>query len=84
MTAVSATIEINNTTFDTIENLASITMTEGKTYSIQAQNNIELKIAGAIFPISDKNGIGTLTQGEDSVYIRTPGIPATFTILENA
>ena len=83
MTAVSATITINNTSFEKIETLASITLTEGKAYSIQAHNNLELKIADAIFPIGSINGIGTLTQGSDDVYIRTPGIPAAFTILEN-
>ena len=57
-------------------------MTNGKTYSIQIQNIAELKIADAIFTLENEKL--ALTQGEDDIYIRTPGLPAIFTILENA
>lgn len=83
MTVESNTITITNSSFETIASLASITMTSGKTYSIQVQNIAEIKIADAVFTVQDKDGIGTLTQGDDDVYIRTPGIPAKLTILEN-
>ena len=81
MTAVSATINITNKNFETLASLASITLTSGKTYSIQIQGIIEYKIANAIFTF--ENVDFTWTQSEDDVYIRTLGLPATITILEN-
>lgn len=81
MTAVSNTINVTNTTFDTVENLASITMTNGNTYSIQIQGIVDFKVANAIFTFIDKEF--TFTQGTDAVYIRSLGMPAKFTILEN-
>ena len=81
MTAVSKTITITNTTYETIESLASITMTASKTYSIQIQNMAYVKIADAEFVFNNEKF--TLTQGSDAVYIKTNGIGAVLTILEN-
>ena len=82
MTAVSKTITITNTTYETIESLASITMTASKTYSIQIQNMAYVKIADAEFVFNNEKF--TLTQGSDAVYIKTTSIGAVLTILENA
>lgn len=81
MTTVSATIEITNCSYETIASLASITLTEGKTYSIQIQNIADIKIADAEFTFQNEKF--QLTQGSDDVYIKTPGLPAILTILEN-
>lgn len=81
MTAVSNTITITNTTYETIASLASITLTSGKTYSIQIQNIAYVKIADAEFCFKDEKF--TLTQGSDDVYIKAASLPATLTILEN-
>jgi hypothetical protein len=82
MTAVSKTLKIENTTFETIASLASITLTSSKTYSMQIQNIAEVKIADAIFTFENEKF--QITQADDDIYIRTLGIPAVLTILENA
>lgn len=82
MTAVSNTIEITNTTYDTIASLASITLTQGKSYAIQIQNIADVKIANAEFTFTNEKF--TFTQDEDDIYIKTPGGRAILTILENA
>lgn len=82
MTAVSKTVNITNSTFETIASLASITLTVGKTYSMQIQNIAEIKIADTIFTINNEKF--TWTQANDAIYIRTPGLPAMLTVLENA
>lgn len=81
MTTVSATVEITNKTFETLSSLADITLTSGKTYSIQIQGIIEYKIANAIFMFNNINF--TWTQGDDDVYVRTLGLPVTIVVLEN-
>lgn len=82
MTAVSYTGSINtNGSFETVANLTSLTLTSGKTYTMQIQNIAELKIADAIFTIAN-NPIFTLTASDDDVYIKTNGY-VTLTILEN-
>ena len=68
--------------YKTINELTGLTLASGKTYTIQVQNIAELKIADAIFTLENEKL--TLTQGEDDIYIRTPGLPAILTILENA
>lgn len=82
MTAVSKTLKIENTTFETIASLASITLTASKTYSMQVQNIAEIKIADAIFTFENEKF--QFTQADDDIYIRTLGVPAVLTILENA
>lgn len=81
MTAVSNTVFLENTSYETIESVASITMTQAKTYSIQIQGIAYFKVADAEF--SFHNEKFTFTQGEDSAYIKTNILGATLTILEN-
>lgn len=81
MTAVSNTIQITNTDYETLASLANITMTEGKTYSIQVQNLAYFKVADAVFCFHNKEF--TFLQGEDDVYVKTNGFQAVITILEN-
>lgn len=84
MTAVSNTITISNTSYETIASLASITLTSGKTYSMQVQNAAYIKVADAEFAVSDEKF--TWTQGEDDIYIKVAyaSMTAILTILENA
>lgn len=82
MTAVSNTITITNNSYETIASLVSITLTSGKTYSMQIQNIAIIKIADAEFTFNNEKF--QFTQGDDDIYIKTPGLPATLTILENA
>lgn len=84
MTAVSKTIIVNNTTYDTIANLADITLTSGKTYSIQIQNSASVKIADAEFVFTNEKF--QFTQGDDDIYIKVSyaSMTAVLTILENA
>lgn len=84
MTAVSKTIIVNNTTYDTIANLADITLTSGKTYSIQIQNSATVKIADAEFVFTNEKF--QFTQGDDDIYIKVSyaSMTAVLTILENA
>ena len=84
MTAVSKTIIVNNTTYDTIANLADITLTSGKTYSIQIQNSANVKIADAEFVFTNEKF--QFTQGDDDIYIKISyaSMTAILTILENA
>ena len=82
MTAVSNTISITNTSYETIASLASITLTASKTYSMQIQGIAYIKIADAEFCFKDEKFV--FTQDTDDIYIKTPGLPATLTILENA
>ena len=81
MTAVSKTITVKNTSYETIASLASITLTSGKTYSIQIQNTASVKIADAEFVFTNEKF--TFTQGSDDIYIKTTN-SAILTILENA
>lgn len=82
MTAVSKTIQVTDTTYDTIANLANITLTSGKTYSMQIQNLAYIKIANAEFVFNNEKF--QFTQGSDDIYIKGTGLPAILTILENA
>ena len=84
MTAVSATIDIDNASYETLASLASITLTEGKTYLIQIQNILNWKVADAEFTFQNKDI--TWTQAADDVYVKVinEGQVAKITILENA
>ena len=82
MTAVSYTGTINtNGTYETVESLTELTLTSGKTYTIQIQNIGYIKIADAEFCVN--NQIFTFTQGDDDLYFKS-NAPAIFAILENA
>ena len=82
MTAVSKTISITNSSYETIASLASITLTKGKTYSMQIQNIAYIKVADAEFCFNNEKF--QFTQGDDAIYIKTLGLSATLTILENS
>lgn len=82
MTANSYTGTINTQgEFETVASLTGLTLTSGKTYTIQIQNIGYLKVADAVFCL--KNEIATWTQSTDDLYLKTNGI-AILTILENA
>lgn len=84
MTTVSATIDIDNASYETLASLASITLTEGKSYSVQIQNILNWKVADAEFTFQNKDI--TWTQAADDVYVKVinAGQVAKITILENA
>ncbi len=83
MTTVSKTITVTNNSYETIASLASITLTSGKSYSMQIQNRAAIKIADAEFAFNNEKFC--FTQGDDSIYIKSIDsvYPATLTILEN-
>ena len=67
MTAVSYTGVINTQgNFETIASLTGLTLTTGKTYTMQTSDNTYLKCADAIFNVSNK--IFTWVQGTDAAY----------------
>lgn len=81
MTAVSYTGTIDtNGEYETVESLTELTLTSGKTYTVQIQNIGYIKIADAEFCV--QNRIFTFTQGEDALYFKS-NQPAAFSILEN-
>lgn len=82
MTAVSSTIAITNTNYEKLATLANITMTNGKSYSIQIQGLIGYRVANADFVFNDVNF--TFTQGVDEVYVKAIGVRPTIVVLENA
>lgn len=82
MTAVSNTVTVTNTSYETLASVADITLTNGKTYAMQIQNLAYIKIADAEFVFKDEKF--QLTQSSDDVYIKTTALGATLTILENA
>lgn len=81
MTTVSATKTITNVEYQTLASLADITMTSGKSYSIQIQGIIGYKVADAAFTFENRDF--TFTQGTDAVYVKSFGLPATIVVLEN-
>lgn len=68
--------------YQTVASLASFTFTEGKTYTMQVQNECYLKISDAEFWIGNEKF--NYTAGSDDLYIKTMYIPCTLTILEDA
>ncbi len=83
MTTVSKTIQITNNSYETIESLAEITLTQGKSYSMQIQNRAAIKIADAEFTFNNEKFC--FTQGDDTIYIKSTDsvYPAILTVLEN-
>lgn len=82
MTAVSFTGILNtNGQYKTVESLTGLTLTSGKTYTIQVQNTGYLKVADAEFCV--RNQILTFTQDSDELYFKSND-PGPFSILENA
>lgn len=83
MTTVSKTITVNTQgEFENLAELADITFTSGKTYTIQIYNLGYLKLADAVFTI-DNNCPFTYTAGSDNLYIKNGYYPCTVAILEN-
>lgn len=71
-----------NGEFKSIDELTGLTLASGKTYTIQVQNMAEFKVDNAIFTLYNKEL--TWTQGADTAYLKTSGVDAVLTILENA
>ena len=68
--------------FELVETLTGITFTVGNTYTMNVINSAEIKVANAIFPISNEKF--QYKAGNDDLYIRTQdGYTCTLTILEN-
>lgn len=71
-----------NTEFATVESLTSVTFTAGKTYTMQIQNTAYIKIANAVFCVSNEKF--NYTAGDEDLYIRVPAPSScVLTILEN-
>lgn len=81
MTIQSATVTVNNNTFETVDSVASVSLTAGTTYTMQIQNIAEVKIADAIFTVENEKFL--YKAGTEDLYIKTPGLPCVLTILEN-
>ena len=79
MTTTSFTGTISASTYTDVETLTSLTLTEGKAYTIQIQNIANLKIADAEFTLN--NTLLKLTKTSDDWYIKANN--AVLTILEN-
>ena len=68
--------------WQSVETLAGITFTAGNTYTMNVINSAEIKVANAIFPISNEKF--QYKAGTDDLYIKTQdGYTCTLTILEN-
>lgn len=84
MTAVSKTLTVNTAgLWESVATLADITITSGKTYSMQIQNLAYLKIADAEFTIYSDAPF-TYKASDDDLYIKTDYSKCELTILENA
>lgn len=71
-----------NGEFKSIDELTGLTLTSGKTYTIQVQNMAEFKVDNAIFTLY--NDKFTWTQGLDTAYLKTGWVNVVLTVLENA
>lgn len=82
-TTPSNTVTVNNLDWQTVESVADITMTEGKTYVISIENRGKIKIANAEFPV--KNEKFPFTQCQNTLYIKSidSAYPVVLTIYEN-
>ena len=82
MTTVSFTGRINtNNEFSDVATLTGITFTIGNTYGIQIQNIGEVKLADAIFTVTDDKPFN-FTCGTDDLYIKTNELGAMLTVLD--
>lgn len=81
MTTNSCTVNINTEgEFVKVSEAADFTFTNGNKYVMQVQNACQLKIADAIFYLSNEKFQYTATS--DDLYIKTPYFTCTLTILE--
>ena len=81
MTLESATITVDTDgAFEKVSTLASVTFTDGDSYTIQVQNTASLKIGDAIFTVRDK--IFNYKASSEELYIKNEGTPCILTILD--
>ena len=65
-----------------VETATGVTFTVGSTYSMNVINTAEIKVANAIFPVTNEKF--QYKAGVDDLYIKTQdGYTCTLTILEN-
>ena len=82
MTIQSYTGTVNtNGEFSLIETETGVDFTAGTKYIIQVQNQAYVKIADAVFNVSNEKF--DYTAGTEDIYIRTTYQPCVLTILEN-
>lgn len=83
MTIQSFTGRIDtNNEFVTVESVATgFTFVEGNTYTMQVQNSCYLKVADAVFSVSNEKF--NYTAGSEDMYIKTNYTSVVLTILEN-
>ena len=68
--------------FELVETLTGVTFTVGNTYTMNVINTAEIKVANAIFPITNEKF--QYKAGANDLYIKTQnGYTCTLTILEN-
>lgn len=68
--------------WQSVETATGVTFTVGNTYTMNVINTAEIKVANAIFPISNEKF--QYKAGADDLYIKTQdGYTCTLTILEN-
>lgn len=77
----TGTIKTNGE-WQSVETVTGVTFTVGNTYTMNVINTAEIKVANAIFPISNEKL--QYKAGADDLYIKTQdGYTCTLTILEN-
>lgn len=82
MTIESFTGIINtNGEFQEVETLTGVSFTIGNSYTMMIQNLAYIKVANAIFPITNEKF--QYKAGEEDLYIRTDENNCVLTILEN-
>ena len=68
--------------WQSVETLTGVTFTVGNTYSMNIINTAEIKVANAIFPVTNEKF--QYKAGSEDLYIKTQnGYTCTLTILEN-
>lgn len=68
--------------WQSVETATGVTFTVGNTYTMNVINTAEIKVANAIFPISNEKF--QYKAGADDLYIKTQdGYTCTLTILES-
>ena len=68
--------------WQSVETVTGVTFTVGNIYTMNVINTAEIKVANAIFPISNEKF--QYKAGSDDLYIKTQdGYTCTLTILEN-
>lgn len=68
--------------WQSVETLTGVTFTVGNAYTMNVINSAEIKVANAIFPVTNEKF--QYKAGADDLYIKTQdGYTCTLTILEN-